>query len=213
MRESGENWCTGGKRSDPEAPPLQWRPMSRPAEVTELLRAWSEGDPTALDALIPLIEVELRRLARSYMARERRDHTLQATALVNEAFVRLTGAEHVQWKDRAHFLGIAARLMRRILIDHARRHAFKKRGGGMREVAIEDVRLAVHPTEVDLLALDRALESLSIVDERKARIVELRYFGGMTIQETADALNVSVDTVKRDWQVAKLWLLRALEKG
>lgn len=213
MRESGENWCTDGKRSDPEAPPLQWRPMSRPAEVTELLRAWSEGDPTALDALIPLIEVELRRLARSYMARERRDHTLQATALVNEAFVRLTGAEHVQWKDRAHFLGIAARLMRRILIDHARRHSFKKRGGGMREVAIEDVRLAVHPTKVDLLALDRALESLSIVDERKARIVELRYFGGMTIQETADALNVSVDTVKRDWQVAKLWLLRALEKG
>jgi RNA polymerase sigma-70 factor (ECF subfamily) len=184
--------------------------MSRPAGVTELLRAWTEGDPTALDALIPLIEAELHRLARSYMARERRDHTLQATALVNEAFLRLTGAEHVQWKDRAHFLGIAARLMRRILIDHARQYAFKKRGGGMRAVAIEDVRLAVPAADVDLLALDRALESLSIVDERKARIVELRYFGGMTIQETADALNVSVDTVKRDWQVAKLWLLRAL---
>ena len=185
--------------------------MSPPAGVTGLLRAWSEGDPTALDALLPLIEAELHRLARSYMARERRDHTLQATALVNEAFLRLTGAEHVQWTDRAHFLGIAARLMRRILIDHARQHAFKKRGGGMREVPIEDVRLAVPPLDVDLLALDRALESLSIVDERKARIVELRYFGGMTIQETADALTVSVDTVKRDWQVAKLWLLRALE--
>jgi RNA polymerase sigma factor (TIGR02999 family) len=213
MRESGENWCTGGKRIDPAAPPLQWRPMSRPAGVTGLLRAWSEGDPTALDALIPLVEAELHRLARSYMARERRDHTLQATALVNEAFLRLTGAEHVQWKDRAHFLGIAARLMRRVLIDHARQHAFKKRGGDMREVTVEDARLAVSPPDVDLLALDRALESLSNVDERKARVVELRYFVGMTIQETADALNVSVDTVKRDWQVAKLFLLRALENG
>ena len=187
--------------------------MSRPAAVTGLLRAWSEGDSTALDALIPLVEAELHRLARAYMARERRDHTLQATALVNEAFLRLTGADQVQWQDRAHFLGIAARLMRRILIDHARRHAFQKRGAGMREVAIEDVQLAAPRSDVDLLSLDRALESLSEVDARKAQVVEMRYFAGMTIQETADALNVSVDTVKRDWQVAKLWLLRALGNG
>ena len=187
--------------------------MSRPAAVTGLLRAWSEGDPTALDALIPLVEAELHRLARAYMARERRDHTLQATALVNETFLRLTGAELVQWKDRAHFLGIAARLMRRVLIDHARRRAFEKRGGGLQQVDIDDAQLAVSPSDVDVLALDRVLESLSVVDARKAQVVEMRYFGGMTIQETADALNVSVDTVKRDWQMAKLWLLRALEDG
>ncbi len=186
--------------------------MARPAAITELLRAWSDGDSGAYEALVPLVEGELHRLARSYMARERRDHTLQATALVNEAFLRLTGAEETRWQDRAHFLGIAARLMRRVLIDHARRHAFQKRGGGHRRVAIEDANLSAPAPDVDLLALDRALESLSRVDARKAQVVELRYFGGMTIQETADALNVSSDTVKRDWQVAKLWLLRALEE-
>src|SRR5688572_5038596 len=171
--------------------------MARPAAITGLLRAWSEGDPTALDALTPLVEAELHRLARSYMAHERRDHTLQATALVNEAFLRLTGARDIEWQDRAHFLGIAARLMRRVLIDHARRHAFQKRGGGNAKVAIEDVQLAVPAPDVDLLALDRALQALSVVDARKAQVVEMRYFGGMTIQETAAALEVATDTVKR----------------
>jgi RNA polymerase sigma factor (TIGR02999 family) len=185
--------------------------MGRPAAVTGLLRAWSAGDPAAFDDLVPLVEAELHRLARSYMARERRDHTLQATALVNEAFLRLSGTAGIQWKDRAHFLGIAARLMRRVLIDHARRHAFQKRGAGVRHVSLSDVQLAAPPVDFDLLALDRALESLSRVDTRKAQVVEMRYFGGMTIQETAEALNVSTDTVKRDWQVAKLWLLRSLE--
>lgn len=185
--------------------------MARPEAITGLLRAWSEGDPAALDALIPLVEAELHRLARSYMAHERRDHTLQATALVNEAFLRLTGAGDVAWQDRAHFLGIAARLMRRVLIDHARRRAFQKRGGGIVTVAIEDVQLPDPASGVDLLSLDRALEALSLVDARKAQVVEMRYFGGMTIQETADALGIATDTVKRDWQVAKLWLLRALE--
>jgi RNA polymerase sigma-70 factor, ECF subfamily len=187
------------------------RPMARPPAITGLLRAWSEGDPAALDALIPIVETELHRLARSYMARERRDHTLQATALVNEAFVRLAGAQHVEWQDRGHFLGIAARLMRRVLIDHARRHAFQKREGESRRVAIEDAQLVAPAPEVDLLALDRALKALSRVDARKAQVVEMRYFGGMTIQETADALDVSIDTVKRDWHVAKLWLLRGLQ--
>jgi RNA polymerase sigma-70 factor, ECF subfamily len=184
--------------------------MAPPAAITGLLRAWSQGDRTALETLMPLVERELHRLARSYMARERRDHTLQPTALVNEAFLRLNEAGHVEWQDRAHFLGIAARLMRRVLIDHARRRAFQKRAAGTRPVPIEDVHLAVPGADIDLLALDHAMDALNQVDSRKVQVVEMRYFGGMTIQETADALGVSVDTVKRDWQVAKLWLLRAL---
>jgi RNA polymerase sigma-70 factor (ECF subfamily) len=186
--------------------------MARPENITELLRAWSDGDHAAYEALVPLVEAELHRLARSYMARERRDHTLQATALVNEACLRLAGTEGIEWRDRAHFLGIAARLMRRVLIDHARRHAFQKRGGGLHKVPIDEERLATEPRDLDLLALDRALESLAAVDARKAKVVEMRYFGGMTIEETAGALRVSIDTVKRDWQVARMWLLRALEQ-
>jgi RNA polymerase sigma-70 factor (ECF subfamily) len=187
--------------------------MARPDAITRLLRAWSDGDETALDRLIPLVENELRRLARAYMARERRDHTLQATALVNEMFLRLTGAAQVDWEDRGHFLGIAARLMRRVLIDHARRRGFQKRAGHRSDVPLDDVSLVANPSDVDLLALDRALDSLSNIDARKAKVVEMRYFGGMTIQETAGALGVSTDTIKRDWQVAKLWLLRALQGG
>ena len=185
--------------------------MPGPAQITGLLRAWSDGDNNALDTLLPLVEAELRRLARIYMARERRDHTLQATALVNEAFLRLAGAQHVRWQDRAHFLGIAARLMRRVLVDHARTRAFQKRGGGGRKVSLDDtLQVAPAPT-VDVLALDRALETLSAVDPRKSQVIELRYFGGMTLEETADALGISTDTVKREWRVAKLWLLRELE--
>jgi RNA polymerase sigma factor (TIGR02999 family) len=180
-------------------------------QVTGLLRAWSDGDGPALEQLIPLVEAELRRLARAYMARERRGHTLQTTALVNEAFVRLVDARTVRWQDRAHFVGIAARLMRRVLVDHARSRGYQKRGGGAVRVTLtEDLAVVAKPA-VDLIALDRALERLAADDRRKARVVELRFFGGLSVEETAEVLHVSSDTVKRDWRLAKLWLLRDLE--
>lgn len=185
--------------------------VTRPTAITGLLRAWSDGDATALDVLIPLVERDLHRLARAHMARERRDHTLQATALVNEAFLRLNRGQQVDWQDRAHFLGIAARLMRRVLVDHARRRTFQKRGGRHAVIPLEEGHSSIPAPDVNLLALDRALDALSDVDTRKATVVEMRYFGGMTIDETADALGISVDTVKRDWQVAKLFLVRALQ--
>jgi RNA polymerase sigma-70 factor (ECF subfamily) len=187
------------------------RSMEGPSPVTELLRAWSGGNEAALGELIPLVEAELRRLARIYMARERLGHTLQTTALVNEAFMRLTDARQVRWQDRAHFLGISARLMRRVLVDHARARGMQKRGGGAYAVPLDDA-MAVSPArDFNLLALDRALETLASVDERKTRVIEMRFFGGMTVEETAEALGVSPDTVKRDWRLAKLWLLRELE--
>jgi RNA polymerase sigma factor (TIGR02999 family) len=182
-----------------------------PGQVTELLRAWGEGDEAALEQLLPIVEAELRRLARAYMARERRGHTLQTTALVNEAFLRLADARRVRWQDRAHFLGISARLMRRVLVDHARARGYQKRGGGAQRVALDDAVGAAPPLDVDLVALDRALEALTQVDERKSRVIEMRFFGGLTVEETAEALHVSTDTVKRDWRLAKLWLLRELE--
>jgi RNA polymerase sigma factor (TIGR02999 family) len=182
-----------------------------PAPITQLLRAWRDGDQTALDALTPLVESELRRLASVYMARERRDHTLQTTALVNEAFIRLVDAQNVRWQDRAHFLGIAARLMRRVLVDHARTRGFQKRGGGQQRIPLDDAVLVSQSPDITLLALDRALMALAVIDERKARVVEMRFFGGMTVEETADVLDVSTDTVKRDWRMAKLWLLRELQ--
>jgi RNA polymerase sigma-70 factor, ECF subfamily len=184
-----------------------------PGQVTELLHAWSQGDEVALAALLPLVEAELRRLARAYMARERRGHTLQTTALVNEAFLRLTDARKVRWQDRAHFLGISARLMRRVLVDHARSRGYQKRGGGAQKVTLTDV-VAVSPgpaLELDLIALDRALEGLAAKDARKAKVVELRFFGGLTVEETAEVLHLSTDTIKRDWRLAKLWLLQELE--
>jgi RNA polymerase sigma-70 factor (ECF subfamily) len=182
-----------------------------PAAVTELLRAWSDGDDGALEQLVPLVEVELRRLARGYMARERPDHTLQTTALVNEAFVRLTDARQIRWQDRAHFLGISARLMRRVLVDYARRRGFHKRGGDAQRVTLQDDLARTPDPAFDVVALDRALEALAKFDMRKSRIVELRFFGGLSVEETADVLHVSTDTVKRDWRLAKLWLLRELE--
>ena len=189
-----------------------WR-YRRPAAVTQLLRAWSDGDEKALERLLPLVEAELRRLARGYIARERRGHTLQPTALVNEAFLRLIDARHVRWQDRAHFLGIAARLMRRVLVDHARSRGYQKRGGGAARVTLTEA-LAVAPgqaMDLDLVALDRALEGLAVVDARKAKVIELRFFGGLSVEETAEVLHLSTDTIKRDWRLAKLWLLRALE--
>jgi RNA polymerase sigma-70 factor, ECF subfamily len=186
---------------------------SAPPAVTQLLRAWSEGDESALERLLPLVEGELRRLARGYMARERGGHTLQPTALVNEAFLRLIDARQVRWQDRAHFLGIAARLMRRVLVDHARSRGYQKRGGGAARVTFTEA-LAVAPEpalDLDLVALDHALEELAAADARKARVIELRFFGGLSVEETAEVLHLSTDSIKRDWRLGKLWLLRALE--
>jgi RNA polymerase sigma factor (TIGR02999 family) len=182
-----------------------------PRTVTELLRAWGNGDDGALAQLTPLIEVELRRLARQYMAHERRGHTLQTTALVNELFLRLTGARRVQWQDRAHFLGISARLMRRVLVDHARARGYRKRGGDAQRVTLNENLAASPELSLNVVALDRALEALTAVDARKSRVIELRFFGGLSVEETAEVLEVSPDTVKRDWRLAKLWLLRELE--
>ena len=180
------------------------------AQVTDLLHAWGEGDETALHQLVPLVESELRRVAGAYMARERPGHTLQPTALVNEAFLRLVDAQGVRWHGRAHFFGIAARLMRRVLVDHARARGFQKRGGGAQTVPLETTILVSRAPDIALLDLDDALDALAEVDERKAKVVEMRFFGGMTVEETAGALGVSGDTVKRDWRLAKLWLLKTL---
>ena len=182
-----------------------------PGAVTELLRAWADGDDGALERLTPLVETELRRLARAYMRRERRGHTLQTTALVNEAFLRLTDARRVRFQDRAHFLGISARLMRRVLVDHARMRGYQKRGGGAQRVTLDEGLAKTPEIALDVVALDRALSALAEVDARKGRMVELRFFGGLSVEETAAVLGVSADTVKRDWRLAKLWLLRELE--
>jgi RNA polymerase sigma-70 factor, ECF subfamily len=179
--------------------------------VTQLLQAWGAGDESALEQLIPIVDAELRRLARSYMARERRNHTLQVTALVNEAFLRLTAARELPWQDRAHFLGISARLMRRVLVDHARSRGYRKRGGGAERVTLDSALLSTPGPALDVIALDRALTALAAVDERRCQVVELRFFAGLSVEETAEALHVSTDTVKRDWRLAKLWLLRELE--
>ena len=182
-----------------------------PKAVTELLRAWSDGDDRALERLVPLVEAELRRLARAYMARERRGHTLQVTAVVNEAFLRLPSARRLHWQDRAHFLGISARLMRRVLVDYARARGYRKRGGGAQQVTLDEALVVSKEPTVRLLDLDRALKVLAAADPRKSRAIELRFFGGLNVEETAEVLHVSVDTVKRDWRVAKLWLLREME--
>ena len=180
-------------------------------QLTLLLRAWSDGDDAALETLLPLVEAELRRLARIYMAKERRGHTLQTTALVNEAFVRLVEAREVRWQDRSYFLGLSAHLMRRVLVDHARTRGAQKRGGRAQRVTLTDaVLMAAAPSE-ELIDLDRALDALAAVDARKAKVVELRFFGGLSAEETADVLRVSIDTIKRDWRFARMWLLRELE--
>jgi RNA polymerase sigma-70 factor, ECF subfamily len=183
------------------------------AQVTRLLRAWGDGDPSALDRLMPLVEDELRRLARAYMRRERKNHTLQATALVNEAFVRLVDAQGLAWQDRAHFIGVSARLMRRVLVDHARARGYAKRGGNLQRVTLDGAPLVSAAPRIDLVDLDRALEALGATDPRKSRVVELRYFGGLTVEETAEVLHVSADTIHRDWRLARLWLLRELGRS
>jgi RNA polymerase sigma-70 factor, ECF subfamily len=181
-----------------------------PHEITQLLVAWSDGDQVALTKLIPLVESELRRLARTYMSRERIDHTLQTTALINEAYVKLIDASGVRWQNRAHFFGIAARVMRRVLVDFARQRNFRKRGGGSQQITFNEALAIADAGHPDVVAVDEALNALSNIDERKARIVEMRFFGGLTEKETAAALEVSPETVRRDWRLAKAWLLRQL---
>ena len=189
---------------------IRWRiPESHPSP-TALLLAWNEGDPDALDALLPLVYEELRRLAARYMKSERTGHALQATALVHEAYLRLIEVQHVKWQNRAHFFAMAARLMRRILVDAARSRGYQKRGGGAAVVSLDEALLVPIEPGTDLVALDEALTALAAVDTRKSQVVEMRFFGGLSIDETAEALHVSRDTVKRDWRMAKLWLLREL---
>ena len=180
------------------------------SRVTALLRAWSDGDRTALDRLVPLVHVELRRLARRYMRRERAGHTLLTTALINEAYIRLVEAQRVNWQNRAHFFGISARVMRRVLVDFARERGYRKRGGGDRRVPLDEALLVADAPDQDLVALDEALNALADVDQRKSQAIELRFFGGLSIDEAALVLKVSPETVKRDCRLAKAWLLRWL---
>ncbi len=181
--------------------------------LTQLLAAWSEGDREALDELLPLVEGELRRLAHRYMSRERRGHTLQTTALVNEAYLRLIDQKRVRWQSRAHFFAIAAQMMRRILINHARDRAAVKRGGAdARKIELDDVAELSTERAAELVALDEALDTLAEIDERKSRLVELRYFGGLSVEETAEVLGVSPDTVTREWGRAKAFLHRELQR-
>ena len=177
---------------------------------TALLLAWGRGDQSAFDELVPLVHDELRRIARRHMRQERADHTLQATALVNEVFVRLIDGERVQWRNRAHFFALAARLMRRILVDSARAHGYQKRGGGAPVVSLDDALVVSPERSREIVALDDALQALAAIDPRKSQVVELRYFGGLSVEETAEALQVSRDTVLRDWRLARGWLLREL---
>jgi RNA polymerase sigma factor (TIGR02999 family) len=174
---------------------------------------WSNGDQAALDKLLPLVNAELRQLARRYMRRESPGHTLQTSALVNEAYLRLIDQKQVQWQNRAHFFGIAAQLMRRILIDHARSHHYAKRGGGAIKVSLDEAAAVTEARAAELLAVDEALEKLTAMDARKGRIVELRFFGGLTEEETAEVMDISTPTVQREWRAAKAWLRRMLTEG
>lgn len=182
----------------------------RQHEITELLAEWRDGNQSALDELYPLVYNELHRLARRYMSRERKGHTLQTTALINEAYVRLVDQKNVQWANRSHFFAISAQIMRRILIDHARRHAYAKRGGGAQQVSLDEVAAVASNCGRELLRLDEALKSLAEMDPRRGQVVELRYFGGLNNEEIAGVLNVSENTVTRDWNMARAWLYQQL---
>ena len=182
------------------------------SDATDLLVAWSNGDQSAFDKLVPLVHQELRLLAQRYMRRERSDHTLQATALVNEAYVRLIDVNRIRWQNRAHFLAVAAQTMRRILVEFARHRHRQKRGGDAVRVCIDDVAEIADEKGTDLVALSDALSALATFDPRMSQVVELRFFGGLSVQETADVLKVSPETVMRDWKTAKVWLLRELSQ-
>ena len=186
-----------------------------PQDITRLLADWGKGDRTALDRLLPLVHAELRKIARRQISQERPGHTLQATALINEAYLKLIGQEEFEWHNRAHFFAVCAQIMRHILIDHARAHAREKRGGGAIRVSLEDANVAEMAGEKaeQLIALEDALRFLERVDPQKGRIVELRYFGGLSIEETAEILNISPRTVRREWQRSKAWLYRMITEG
>jgi RNA polymerase sigma-70 factor, ECF subfamily len=185
--------------------------MTHPQDsITQLLLAWRNGEKAALDQLIPIVERELRRLASYYLRRQRPEHTLQTSALVNEAYLRLIDYKDMNWQNRAHFFAMAAQAMRRVLVDHARNHSYLKRGGGMQKVQIEEAVLTAQPKARELIALDDALTDFEKIDPRKSRIVEMRYFAGMSVQETAGVLGISEVTVIREWNAAKRWLLREL---
>jgi RNA polymerase sigma factor (TIGR02999 family) len=190
---------------------LKNAPMVSPGDVTALLGDWSRGNRTALDQLLPLVYAELRRVAARQLRNERADHTLQPTALIHEVYIRLVDQRQVDWQNRAHFFGVSAQVMRRILVDHARRHGASKRGEGVRCVSIDEAKdVAAASNDIPIVALDYALDRLEKVDSALARIVELRAFGGLTIEEAAHVLSVSPSTVKRDWRTAKAWLNREL---
>ena len=185
-----------------------------PQEITRLLARWSDGDGSALERLLPMVHAELRRIARRQMQRERPGHTLQATALVNEAYLRLMGQGRVSWQDRSHFFAFCAQVMRHILIDHARAHARDKRGGAVVHVSLnEAAAVAAVQKGVDVIALDEALRALEMVDPQKSKIVELRYFAGLSIEETGEVLGISQTTVRREWRRAKAWLYRSIIEG
>jgi RNA polymerase sigma factor (TIGR02999 family) len=183
-----------------------------PTEITQLLVRWREGDETALDKLIPLVYTELRRLAGHYMHQERPGHTLQTSALINEAYLRLIDHKNINWENRAHFFGVAAQAMRRVLVDYARSRRYIKRGGDVQMVPLDEAALVSRQKAADLVALDDALASLARIDPRKSRVVELRYFGGLSVEEAAEVLGISQATVMREWSTAKAWLLRAVSE-
>jgi len=193
--------------------PVEGLRMTDGEDLTQLLVAWRDGDRSALNELIPLVHDELRRLAHRYMSGERAGHTLETTALVNEAYIRLIDSSRVQWKNRAHFFAVSAQLMRRILVDYARSHRSAKRGGGATPVPLDDALVLSSDLDPDLVALDEALSRLASLDERKSQVVELRFFGGLAVEETAEVLGVSADTVMRDWRLAKSWLMREMSGG
>ena len=184
--------------------------QEEPREVTRLLVAWSDGDESALEKLTPLVWGELHRLAQRQMRRERPDHTLQTTALINEAYVQLVDIRNVHWQNRAHFFALCARLMRRILVDFARSRHYAKRGAGEQPISLDESAVVSPEPSPDLVAVDDALQALAKTDTRKAQVVELRFFGGLTVEETGEVLKVSPETVRRDWKLAKVWLLREI---
>ena len=187
-------------------------PPSKPHEITELLEQWSGGNQAALDQLYPLVYEELRRLARSHMRREPKGHTLQTTALINEAYVRLVDQQSVRWQNRSHFFAISAQIMRRILVDHARRHLQAKRGGGAKRISLDEVMIVAKERSEEVLMLDEALANLARLDPRRSQVVELRYFAGLNNSEIASVLKISENTVMRDWNLARAWLYQQLSE-
>ena len=185
-------------------------PPSTSHEISQLLAEWSDGNQAALDQLYPLVYDELRRLAHRYLRRERKGHTLQTTALINEAYLRLVDQRHVRWENRSHFFGIAAKMMRRILVDHARRYEYAKRGGGAVKISLDEVAVVAKERARELLLLDEAIASLAKIDARRSHVVELRFFAGLSNEEIGEVLNISGNTVMRDWNLARAWLYKEL---